>query len=608
VYDRARAAGALLMTLGIRIKLFLALVALLLGIGVVCGVYLEQQMQEGLELRAEQELWRHAEVARLMAEMQAEMQAETLAEASADQGSPARFQAMARRLVEAAGVHVGIIAPGGRILFDSRHALESFDYQEGYRAQPEIAAAFAGGRGMARRYSPAFEAEMLHVALPFEHPDGRGVVRVSMPTAAMAAGLAELRGPLLAAGLIGVAGMVLVSWLASHVLSRTLRELLASTHAVAGGNGGRRIDVAGSDEIGALAGSINRMADDMAAAASALLTERARFQAVLEGMSEAVITLDRERRVTLFNSAAARLLGFEGDPTGQPLIELVRTPAIHRLLSEPGSAGTRELELPGSPPRRVLAQVTPSRQGSDYVVVMHDVTDIRQLETVRRDFVANVSHELRTPVSIIRANSETLIDGAVSDPVHGPRLLEALHRNAERLSRLIDDLLDLARLEADHYQLEIDELSVQVAVRKAVDAVERAAEARDIRVEIDVDPALRVRADEKALDQILVNYLDNAVKYTPGGGTVRVSAHRRADRVRIDVTDDGPGIAPQHRQRIFERFYRVDPGRSRDMGGTGLGLSIVKHLADALDGDAGMDPAQPRGSTFWVALPGAQAA
>jgi two-component system phosphate regulon sensor histidine kinase PhoR len=583
------------MTLGIRIKLFLALVVLLLGIGVVCGVYLEQQMQDGLEQRAEQELWRHAEAARVLAETHA--------------GTPAAgLAATAGRLAEALDAHVAVVAPGGRVLFDARQAIEQSDFQQGYRAQPEIAAAFAGERGRARRYSPAFGAEMLHVALPFAHAEGRGVVRVSMPAANMAAGLARLRGPLVAAGLIGVAGMVLVSWLAAHVLSRTLRELVAGAHALAGGNGGHRIELAGSDEIGGLAGSINRMADDIEAAASALATERERFRAVLEGMSEAVITLDRERRVILFNSAAARLLGFDGlagDPTGQPLIELVRTPAIHRLLAEPGSAGTSELELPGPPSRRVLAQVTPSRQGSDAIVVMHDVTDIRQLETVRRDFVANVSHELRTPVSIIRANSETLIDGAMNDPVHGPRLLEALHRNAERLSRLVDDLLDLARLEADRYQLEIDELSVHAAVRKAVDAVERTAQARDIRVEIDVDAALRVRADEKALDQILVNYLDNAVKYTPGGGKVRVGARADSGQVRIEVTDDGPGIAPQHRKRIFERFYRVDPGRSRDMGGTGLGLSIVKHLADALGGDAGMEPARPHGSTFWVALPGA---
>ena len=578
------------MTLGIRSKLFLVLVALLLGVGLIASVYLAQQMQARVAQHAEQELWRHAEVARVIAE--------------AHTGAPpAELEAVAQRLADALDAHDAIIAPGGRALFDSRHTAEPVDVHDGDSAPPEVAAALAGGRGMARRYSPGLDAEMLHVALPFAHAGGRGVVRVSRLTTDVAAPLGSLRGRWLAAGLAGVIGIVLVSWIAAHLLSRTLRALLAGAHALAGGN---RIDVVGSDEIAGLAGSINRMAEDIETTASALATERARFQAVLEGMSEAVITLDNERRVTRFNAAAARLLDFdgsEGEPLGQPLIELVRTPAIHRLLAEPRSPGASELELPGPPPRRVLAQVTPSRQGSDFIVVMHDVTDIRQLETVRRDFVANVSHELRTPVSIIRANSETLLDGAMSDPVYGPALLEALHRNAERLSRLIDDLLDLARLEADRYQLESDEVSVQAAVRKAVDAVERVAQAKDIRVDVDVDPALRVRADEKALDQILVNYLDHAVKYTLAGGTIRVSAQARAHAVRIDVTDDGPGIAPQHRKRIFERFYRIDPGRSRNMGGTGLGLSIVKHLADAQGGDAGMEPARPRGSRFWVSLP-----
>jgi two-component system phosphate regulon sensor histidine kinase PhoR len=581
------------MKLGIRIKLFLISVVLLLGIGVICGLYLRQQMRDGLEERAERELWRHAEVVRM------------LAETRAGALPPAELQDMALRLADTLGTHVAILAPGGRILCDSGHALTPDGHQEGYRAQPEIAAAFAGQRGRARRYSPAFEAEMLHLALPFAHAGGRGVVRVSVPAADMTTELARLRGPLVIAALLGLGAAVLVSWLASGLLLGTLRELVAGARARAGGDASRRIDVGSADEIGGLAGSLNRMADDIAATVTALATERARFKAVLEGMSEAVITLDHERRVILFNSAATELLDLHGDPTGQPFIELVRAPAIHRLLAAPSSAGAGEIELPGPTPRRVLVQVTPSREGSDYIVVMHDVTDIRQLETVRRDFVANVSHELRTPVTIIRANAETLLDGAMNDPVHGQRLLDALYRHAERLSRLVDDLLDLARLEAHRYQLESDEIPVHRAAQKAVDAVERAAQARDIQLAIEVDPALRVRADEKALDQILVNYLDNAVKYTPEGGKVRVSAHRRDGMVRIDVTDNGPGIAPQHRNRIFERFYRVDPGRSRSMGGTGLGLSIVRHLADALDGDAGMEPAQPHGSTFWVSLPGA---
>jgi two-component system phosphate regulon sensor histidine kinase PhoR len=579
------------MKLGIRMKLFLASVALMAGVGAACFTYLYRELEHGMEERADATLASHADAVRLMAETgAAALPAEALQRACAD-------------LAATLDTHIAILAPDRSILCDSGHALGQGDRREDYRAQPEIAAAFAGRRSRARRYSPAFEAEMLHEAAPFQHPAGRGVVRVSVRTADMTSGVARMRAPLLVSALMGILGALLVSWIASHILSRTLRDLVASAHALAEPRS--EAEVRSLDELGGLAGSLDRVADDIEATLAALATERARLEGVLEGMTEAVLLLDRERRVVLSNAAAARLLGLPGNPAGQPFIELVRAPAIHRLLAEATEPGACEFELPGTATRRVLAQVTPSRAGSDCIVVMYDVTSIRQLETVRRDFVANVSHELRTPVTIIRANAETLLDGALNDPVHGPRILEALHRNAERLSRLVDDLLDLARLEANRYQLESDEIAVQGAVKGAVDSVERAAQAKDIRIEFDIDPTLRVRADDKALDQILVNYLDNAVKYTPNGGLVRVAAHRRDGMVRIEVIDNGPGISPQHRARIFERFYRVDPGRSRAMGGTGLGLSIVRHLAETLDGDAGMEPAQPHGSIFWVSLPSA---
>jgi two-component system phosphate regulon sensor histidine kinase PhoR len=237
---------------------------------------------------------------------------------------------------------------------------------------------------------------------------------------------------------------------------------------------------------------------------------------------------------------------------------------------------------------------------------MHDVTDLRRLETVRRDFVANVSHELRTPVTIIRANAETLLDGAMSDPAHGPRLLEALHRNAERLSNIIADLLDLSRLESGHRPMERKPVVVADATLRALETVERGAREKGLEVVSSVDPGVRVRADGNALEQILINYLDNAIKYTPGGGRVEVSAQTAGDRVRVVVSDNGPGIPPHLRDRVFERFFRVDPGRSRDMGGTGLGLSIVKHLAEAMDGEAGVEPAKPQGSRFWIELPAAR--
>lgn len=579
------------MQLGVRTKLFAASVALILAVGMACGIYLQHELRRSLEQRIETELWHYANLSR------------DLVEVAGGDFSTEIVQDITYRLARSSAARITVIGPGGHVLGDSDLSVEQVKKVENHLHRPEVRAALADERGQSRRYSTTVQADMLYVALPFEHPDGTGVVRVAMPLKDVDEGLSRLHVLLLVAGLLGLVIAVLMSGMASHFMSRALRNLADSARAIASGNARQRIDVSSSDELGGLAGSVNRMADDIETTVAALASERARFEAVLEGMSEAVVTLDHERRITLVNRAAVALLGLDEAARGQSLIEHLRAPAIHALLTEPVTEATCEIDLPGTPTRRVLARVTPQQGEGGCIIVMHDVTDIRQLETVRRDFVANVSHELRTPVSIIRANAETLLDGAMSDPVHGQRLLEALYRHAERLSRIIADLLDLSRLEASRYVMESDELPVVRAVQQALDSVERAAQERKIQIEIDIDPDLRVHADDKALDQILVNYLDNAIKYTPSGGRVLVSAHVEDTRVRIDVTDDGPGIAPQHRKRIFERFYRVDPGRSRDVGGTGLGLSIVKHLADALDGDAGMEPARPHGSTFWVALP-----
>jgi two-component system phosphate regulon sensor histidine kinase PhoR len=237
-------------------------------------------------------------------------------------------------------------------------------------------------------------------------------------------------------------------------------------------------------------------------------------------------------------------------------------------------------------------------------LVLHDVTEMRRLEAVRRDFVANVSHELRTPVSVIRANAETLLDGALEDEKRARTFLDALVRNADRLSRILADLLDLSRLEAGRYALDLEPIALSPAVEKVVELVETRAKEKSIAVAIDVAPELAAHADARAFEQVLLNLIDNAVKYTPASGHILVSARRVEELIRVEVTDDGPGIEPRHRARLFERFYRVDPGRSRDVGGTGLGLAIVKHLVESMGGRVGMEPAAgaPHGSTFWVTL------
>ena len=238
------------------------------------------------------------------------------------------------------------------------------------------------------------------------------------------------------------------------------------------------------------------------------------------------------------------------------------------------------------------------------VIVATDVTEMRHLERVRRDFVANVSHELRTPISVIRANAETLLDGALEDAKVSRMFVEATHRHADRLGRIVSDLLDISRIEAGRYALNPESMNAGDVVDQVLDLVESKATEKDIELVVSIAPELEIYADRKAMEHILINLVSNAFKYTPDEGRVEVTAHAPTpDVVRIEVLDDGPGIDPAHRQRIFERFFRVDAGRSRDMGGTGLGLSIVKNLVEAQGGEVGVDARSPRGSVFWFTLP-----
>jgi len=315
-----------------------------------------------------------------------------------------------------------------------------------------------------------------------------------------------------------------------------------------------------------------------------------------------VVVLDGKRRIIAINNAAQELLDLQGYVVDADFADRVRSPELVALLARATERAAAEIELPSGikVAARVSALSGSERRGT--LLVLDDITTVRKLETVRKDFVANVSHELRTPVSIIRANAETLIAGAMEDPKIGPKLVEGLHRNAERLARIVTDLLDLSRLDAGFYRIESRPIDLEAAASNAVAAVDPKAQGKQITITNEVGEIGDAMGDTEALDQVLVNLLDNAVKYTQTGGHVWLRAARNGEHVRVEVADDGPGIPDQHRQRIFERFYRVDPGRSREMGGTGLGLSIVKHLVESMGGDVGVDANQPRGSKFWFDL------
>ena len=580
------------MTLSVRGKLFLIAVALISGIGLVATASLSHALRGWLESRIERELSRHAETLQEMLNTRA-YPAATDVEADA----------LADRLGRTTGARVTLIAANGHVLGDSQISPHEVMRMESHEHRPEVKQALATGRGVTRRYSTTIDTDLLYVAVPFGRQGS--VVRVAGALSEVDAAVGRLWFAALVVMVLGVIVAAFMSGLASHLSSRALTSLVQSARAVVTGKLGRRLPISSSDEVATIAGSFNQLAEELEGTVRSLAEERERLEAILEDMSEGVLTVDANRRVTLANRSAIALLRPSAPPQNRDLLETVRSPQLVELIvaTEGGDGAVAEMEIVLPSRRTVVARATPLRRTGGVVVVMHDVTEMRRLEAVRRDFVANVSHELRTPVSIVRANAETLLDALdFSGQKEARDFLTAIHRNAERLSALIADLLDLSRIEAGRYELELGPCTVREHAQRAVDAVDAVARERHLGIVVSVPGDIRALADGRALEHVLGNLLDNAVKYTQPGGHVVVAAELRDSAVRITVTDDGPGIELRHRHRIFERFYRADPGRSREMGGTGLGLSIVKHLAAAMGGEVGVEPANPRGSTFWLVL------
>ncbi|MBX5481684.1 MAG: PAS domain-containing protein [Myxococcaceae bacterium] len=341
----------------------------------------------------------------------------------------------------------------------------------------------------------------------------------------------------------------------------------------------------------------------------ALTAESASLAGVLDSLDEGIWVTDTEGTIVRHNAALIGLLRPTGTIVGETPLRLVPSAELHEaVLVACRKMTTTVLELSiGTPRARTLAiQVLPLRGGlKGSAAVFRDLTELRRLEKVRKDFVANVSHELRTPIAAIRGYAETLRAGALEDREHAPKMVEIIHRQSERLSALVNDLLELSRLESGAQTLERAPVQLAEVATRAADAMRPRAATKALALMAELDPILWVLADARALEQVLLNLLDNAVKYTPSGGRVQMDAQRVDGRVTVSVRDTGGGIDEKHLGRIFERFYRVDKGRSRDTGGTGLGLSIVKHLVTAMGGEIRVRSDAGQGSEFTVSLPAA---
>jgi two-component system phosphate regulon sensor histidine kinase PhoR len=573
--------------LGIRGKLFAASLALIALVGLAGALYLERELTRLQEEEFQRSLVRRARTAREAAY-------------GITNAIPSIIDPLADRLGQATDSRITFINQAGNVVGDSALSLGEIAREDNLLDAPEVRAAASGEAMVTRRYSPALGKDLLYVTVPWY--EVHGVVRLSTPLDTFEDLLSRQRVLVALASGLGLFLAVLVSALAAHVAGRVVSTLAADARAVATGDT-TRLPVLSEDELGQLASSLNKLADERSATISALVKERDRLNTILHGVSEGLLAIDADNRVDLANDAAKNLLGLRSDPVGRKLVETIRIPALVNL-SEQGGTAPRTAEFAvEDPPRYLLATTTPLRATGGVVVVLHDMTGIRNIENIRRDLVANVSHELRTPVSIIRANAETLLDGALQDPEQARTFVQAILRHSERLSNLLSDLLDLAKIEGGAYPLCLENLNVRGAVQRAVDTLSRTAKNKSLTLKVSISSEMFVLADIQALDQVLVNLLDNAIKYSFDSGVIELKASATDDEVRIIVSDDGPGIAERHRSRIFERFYRIDTGRSRALGGTGLGLSIVKHLAMLMHGTVGVEPVEPHGSAFWITLP-----
>ena len=498
---------------------------------------------------------------------------------------------------------ITIVDNQGRLLADTHLSPDEIEAIGSLPDRPEIQAALDGHHGtppVTRRFSESIDREMLNVALA--DPARDVVVRVSVPLREVKEVLAGLRALLVVGALIGLGGTLLLSGIASRLMSQILQEVL---------------DRARADEVLSAAPmplsqlffssqdnySLSRVTQALEETLEELADQRNRFRAVLNGMNEGVLATDDDLQITLSNRTVRQLLGLHSEPEGQSLSGSgsLSVEIVEHLVEHTGES--MEFDVLKPTPRRIQVRATRRPEGTGYIFVFHDVTAIRQLESVRRDFVANVSHELRTPVTVIQANAQTLLKGALESPEHARSFTEGIERNARRLARLVAELLDLARFEAGEFDLQIQSLPLAELTGRVIDDVAAYADAESSSITDMVDPSLLVEADSDALRQILINLLENALRYGGDDVQIEVQARQQAEQITFEIVDDGPGVPQEHRERIFERFYRVEEHRPSKAGGTGLGLSIVKHLVEAMGGEVGCRENPEGGAIFWFTLP-----
>jgi len=575
-------------------KFFLAALSAAVIALAVAGVFFATSMRRQTDARIE---------STLVAETQ--MAADLLGRGAAP-FTVSELDEEADRLGALLHARVTFIASDGRVVGDSAETLEGVAAMENHAQRPEVVEARERGLGRAQRYSATLRIDMLYVAAAVKHPS-IAFVRIALPLTDVRQQLNTVLTATLTALGIALLGGAGIAWVLSSRIGKRVRIIAGVAERY------RRGDLTpphlgfGDDELGTVARALDDSIQEVVRRLGEQVRDRARMEAILAGMVEGVIVVDPQGRLQLVNDAARHMLKLDEAWIGRPYVETIRLPAIAELVAAVllGKApDALQLSPPRDPSRTIMASAAPAAGAVTHgvILVLHDISELRRADQIRRDFVANVSHELRTPLTAIRGYVEALSDGE-TDENERRRFLAIIARHTQRMERLVKDLLRLARLDAGQETIDLLACDTRSLAEAVVADVAPAAAERGQKIAIAIGPgAESVRADPAKLHDALRNLVANAITYAPEQSTIRIDAVREGSRIALSITDEGPGIPEDDLSRVFERFYRVDKSRARDPGGTGLGLAIVKHLVELQGGTVRAENGPERGARFTITI------
>ena len=605
--------------MNIRTQLTLRYIGILLLVMFAMYLYLGTMLKDSMSKRITRELETQAALIRefLIEKLPAE-----------DNFTYNAIDPLIDRLGKTEKARLTFIGTDGTVWGDTERDGQALRAMDNHLKRPEVQEALKNGSGIRDRYSDTIQTEFRYFALPIHRTVGTeeshgtdpliGICRVAFPMEDVNTAIGNLRRIALLASVAGLILAIVFSVFSTGAITKPIEKLTQMTQSLAAGNVNSRVPVDSRNELGQLSHNFNLMADRVQEQINEISEEHRRSETILMNMGEGVLLVNGTFEVTYANPMAISMLELPNDHIGKALIEINRIPELQALLKKAEQTETiafAEIQLGNIQEPEAEVTIVPVSAGQEYVIVIHDVTKERQLERIRADFVANVSHELRTPLTTIRGYAETLLDEDSVRTKTGEQFLVKILNHSARLSRLVSDLLELSRLELGEVELKRLPCHLNTFYEPILDVFEPLLEESGLILKWEIPEELpEVNVDQQLFMQIFINLIDNAIKYTPDGGTITVSGEINSgdvlensdtigEEIVVHVKDTGIGIPMESQSRVFERFYRVDKGRAQEMGGTGLGLAIVKHIVLRHNGRIWLDSVLGQGSVFHVAIP-----